>query len=437
MARRRLPQELTVTIERLDDDGCGLSAVDERRIRTKNALADEVAEVRVLRRRKGEWLAEAQQIENPSVDRREPACRYFPRCGGCAMQHLAYDAQLALKERGLLDALSAVGVEPLRVLPPTRGPRYHYRTKARFGVRQVGGRILVGFRESFSNRVGRMDHCLTLTESLAELLAPLKALIEGLSAPDRIPQVEVAAGDRDQALLFRHLDPLTAEDESAISRFATRHGVRCFSQSGGYDTVRPIDAMAAASDTLSYANPDFGLNFRFKAMDFTQVNLAMNRKLVRAAVLNLQAVPGAQVLDLFCGIGNFSLALAAQGYRVRGLEAAPDAIERAWLNARLNRLEERCEFAVQDLYHPDCLHLGRADYLLLDPPRSGAGPNLGAWLDGSGARRVVYVSCSPASFASDALVLKQAGFVLEQVGIYDMFPHTAHVETLGVFQKSW
>ncbi|MEM8769720.1 MAG: methyltransferase domain-containing protein, partial [Pseudomonadota bacterium] len=203
------------------------------------------------------------------------------------------------------------------------------------------------------------------------------------------------------------------------------------------DTVQPIDDRAAASDTLNYENPDFGLNFRFKAMDFTQVNLAMNRKLVRTAVLKLQAESGSRVLDLFCGIGNFSLALAAQGYDVLGVEAAAEAIDRARLNARLNGLEARCEFAVQDLYDADCLNLGKADYLLLDPPRSGAGPNLRAWLDNSEARRGVYVSCSPASFASDAAVLQQAGFVLEQVGIYDMFPHTAHVETLGVFQKPW
>ncbi|MEM8768241.1 MAG: 23S rRNA (uracil(1939)-C(5))-methyltransferase, partial [Pseudomonadota bacterium] len=228
MARRRLPQELIVSVDRLDGDGCGLGTAEARQVRIRNALAGETAEVRVLRRRKGEWLAEAQQVEVPSPLRREPACEYFPRCGGCVMQHLDYDAQLALKERGLLDALAGAGVEARSVQPPTRGPRYHYRTKARLGVRQVGGRILVGFRESFSNRVGRMDHCLTLTESLGRLLAPLKALIEGLSAPDRIPQVEVAAGDREQALLFRHLDPLTAEDEEAIRRFASHYGVRCY-----------------------------------------------------------------------------------------------------------------------------------------------------------------------------------------------------------------
>ena len=436
MARRRLPPEVTLEIERLEDDGCGIGEVEGRRVRTKNALPGEGAVARVLRRKKGEWLAEAQEIIRPSALRRSPACQYFPRCGGCALQHLDYDAQLAAKEAGLLAALEAAGVEPLQVAPPVDGPRYHYRTKARFGVRQVGGRILVGFRESFSNRVGRMDDCLTLTEPLAALLAPLKALIEGLSRPERIPQVEVAAGDHDVALLLRHLDPLEVRDEEAIDRFAVQHGVRCYGQSGGYDTVRPLSA-SAREEYLVYGNPDFGLSFRFKAMDFTQVNLAMNHKLVRAAVLLLEAEAGARVLDLFCGIGNFSLALAAQGFDVLGLEASSDAIDRARLNARLNGLEGRCEFAVQDLYDADCLNLGKADYLLLDPPRSGAGPNLEPWLDASGARRVVYVSCSPASFARDAALLKQAGFALERVGIYDMFPHTAHVETLGVFQKPW
>jgi 23S rRNA (uracil1939-C5)-methyltransferase len=281
-----------------------------------------------------------------------------------------------------------------------------------------------------------MTACLTLTEPLSDLLVPLKQLISQLSAPDRIPQVEVAAGDEDAAVILRHLDPLTEEDRQAIAGFSSMYRVRAYTQSGGYDTVAPASDRAAAR-YLGYQNPDFGLHFLFAPMDFTQVNLVMNRKLVQAAILGLGAPEGAEVLDLFCGIGNFSLPIAAAGLRVQGLEASASAIERAQMNARLNGLSERCEFAVQDLYDADCLNLGQADYLLLDPPRSGAGPNLPAWLESTGAIRVVYVSCSPRSFAQDARVLLSAGFRLEQVGIYDMFPNTAHVETLGIFQRSW
>jgi 23S rRNA (uracil1939-C5)-methyltransferase len=347
-----------------------------------------------------------------------------------------YAAQLRLKQAGLAAALAENEVEAERFREPVFGPRFNYRTKARLGVRVVGGEVLVGFRESFGNRVGRMTACLTLTESLSALIQPLQALIGSLSAPERIPQVEIAAGDRDAALILRHLEPLSTEDLELLRAFGVRHQARVFSQSGGYDTVTAV-APGAENPYLSYANPDYGLNILFAPTDFTQVNLEMNLKLVRSAVAGLRAPAGAKVLDLFCGIGNFSLPLASSGLRVSGFEAAAPAIERALMNARYNGLAERCEFAVQDLYDADCLDLGQADYLVLDPPRSGAGPNLASWLETSGARRVAYVSCSPKSFAQDAAVLTQAGFALEQVGIYDMFPNTAHVETLGIFQRAW
>ncbi len=431
-----MPREIQVAISTLDGDGCGGASVGERRVRIKNGLPGETVSARVLKRRKGEWLAEAFEIATPSADRRSAACRYFPRCGGCSMQHLDYARQLALKEDGLRQALSENGVVPVSFEQPVHGPRFNYRTKARLGVRVVGGEVLVGFRESFGNRVGRMTECLTLTEPLSRLLVPLKQLIAELSAPGRIPQVELAGGDAEAAIILRHLDPLTEADRNAIASFSREHGIRVYTQSGGYDTVLPASA-SATEPYLGYANPDFGLHFLFTPMDFTQVNLSMNRKLVQSAVLGIDARPGERVLDLFCGIGNFSLPLAASGYQVVGLEASAPAIERAGMNARHNGLSERCEFAVQDLYHADCLNPGQADYLVLDPPRSGAGPNLPAWLQTTGAKRVVYVSCSPASFAKDARILASAGFVLEQVGIYDMFPNTAHVETLGIFQRPW
>ena len=381
-------------------------------------------------------MTEALQVDQASPNRRLPACAFFPRCGGCAVQHLDYPMQLRLKERGLREALAAHHVNAPPLQPAVSGPRFNYRTKARLGVRVVGGEVLVGFRETFSNRVGRMTDCLTLTSQISALLTPLKALIGSLSCPDRIPQVEVAAGDQSTAMILRHLEPLTEADLTLIAEFSERLGVRAHTQSGGYGTV------AAASDSarepyLGYLNPDFGLHFLFRPTDFTQVNLAMNRKLVRAAVAGLQAPAGAKVLDLFCGIGNFSLALASAGLRVRGLEAGADSVARAEMNARHNGLSDRCEFEVQDLYDADCLNLGRADCILLDPPRSGAGPNLSGWLETTGARRVAYVSCSPKSFAADAAVLDQAGFDLVKVGIYDMFPNTVHVETLGIFQKRW
>lgn len=442
MARSRMPKELVLSIRSLGGDGYGVATYQkpdshiERTVRVKNALPGEEVTARMLKRRQGEWLGEAIGITERSAGRRAAACEFFPRCGGCAMQHMDYDRQLALKQSGLTAALAENGVAPDRVRPPVYGPRFNYRTKARLGVRVVGESVLVGFRESFGNRVARMSECLTLTGSLSELIEPLQRLIAGLSVPEWVPQVEMAAGDENCALILRHVRPLSEADLERIHAFGSAHGVRMYTQSGGYETVSPASP-GAESRFLGYRNPDYGLHFRFAPSDFTQVNLQMNLKLVSAAVAGLNAPAGSSVLDLFCGIGNFSLPLAAAGLNVRGLEASAPAIERAQMNARHNALSARCEFAVQDLYDADCLNPGQADYLLLDPPRSGAGANLAAWLETTGARRVAYVSCSPASFAKDAAVLTQAGFVLEEVGIYDMFPNTAHVETLGIFQRTW
>ncbi len=437
-----MPRTLTLAIQSVGDDGYGLGSYQkadshvERAVRIKNGLAGEVVTARMLKRRQGEWFGEATEIDQPVEDRRVAPCAFFPRCGGCAVQHMDYEAQLALKQSGLSSALSEQGVQPERFLAPVHGPRFNYRTKARLGVRVVGDEVLVGFRETFGNRVGRMTACLTLTEALSALIPPLKTLIADLSIPAAIPQVEVAAGEWEAAVILRHLDTLSTTDLDKLARFGARHSVRVYTQSGGYETVAPASP-GAEKPYLSYGNPDYGLHFLFAPTDFTQVNLQMNLKLVRGAITGLNAPAGARVLDLFCGIGNFSLPLAASGLQVRGLEAAAPAIERAWLNAQHNGLTGRCEFAVQDLYDADCLNPGQADYLVLDPPRSGAGPNLSSWLQTTGASRVAYISCSPGSFAMDAAVLKQAGYMLEQVGIYDMFPNTAHVETLGIFSKTW
>ncbi len=436
MARARIPRVVDVGVDTLAADGLGEASVGERRLRIKNALPGEQVTARVVRRRRGVWWAVVEQVPHGVGDRVAAPCAVFPRCGGCVMQHLDYAEQLRLKESQLLEALERLSVVPERLAPAVAGPRYHYRSRARLGVRLVGDKVLVGFRESFSSRVARMDECLALVPSLSRLAGPLQTLIADLSRPDRIPQVELAAGDDVAAVVLRHLTPLSARDLAAIGRFGRMHGVRCYTQSGGYDTVIPVSGESNVP-YLGYGNPDFGLHFCFRPTDFTQVNMVMNRALVRAAVDALSAPPGGRVLDLFCGIGNFSLALASRGLHVTGLESSETAIERARLNAARNGLAERCEFAVQDLYDADCLNPGQAEYLLLDPPRSGAGPNLAAWLGSGETRRIVYVSCSPASFAADAATLTGIGYSLEQVGIFDMFPHTAHVETLGVFRKQW
>lgn len=452
---RKLPREIAVEISQLGSDGFGeavyRSSRDEgqksetadavtRQLRIKNALPGERVEARVLKRRGGRWFAEAHNVAaDRSPVRVEPGCLHFPRCGGCVMQHLHYEQQLLLKQDKLARALSDNGVTPESWQPPVHGPQFHYRTKGRLGVKVVGEEVLVGFRESFSSRVGRMDDCQTLLPAFSRLLPELKSLLGKLSITRLIPQIEVAAGDRDRALIVRHLADLSAADSVMLLEFAQRHDVLLFSQAAGYDSIVPLNLQTSRStDTpyLGYANPDYGLYFRFLPWDFTQVNLTMNRQLVRCALLALAPEPGASVVDLFCGLGNFSLALAAVGAQVRGMEASKGAVARAAMNADLNGLAEQCEFLEQDLYDSACPSLEEARYLLLDPPRSGAGVNLGRWLTQSRAERVVYVSCEPSSFAADAAICQSHGYALVQVGIYDMFPHTAHVETLGLFVRT-
>lgn len=429
---RRGPREIQVEVDTLGEDGLGRGSSNGREIRARNTLPGESAMVRVLRRRRGVWYGEADTPAVPSAQRRSAPCRVYPRCGGCVMQHVDYRTQLEHKQESLQSALAAQGVKPGRIRDPVYGPRFHYRYKARLGVRLVGDELLVGFREGFSNRVARMSDCKTLALPFARMLGELKQTLAGLSQPDRIPQVELAAGDREFAVIVRHLSALTEPDRALLFDFARRSGMQVYVQSGGYDTVVPLQH-GHGQGMLSYTNPDFGLCFGFLPTDFTQVNPYVNRALVRGALLALAPEHGSRVVDLFCGIGNFSLALARLGVDVSGLEVSQGAVDRARRNAAVNGLSPWAEFAVADLYDSRCAGVEECDYLLLDPPRSGAGENLERWVDPPRLRRIAYVSCNPGSFAMDAARLAEQGFELEEVGIYDMFPHTAHVETLGLF----
>jgi len=370
-------------------------------------------------------------------------CDFFPRCGGCALQHMNYEAQLKLKEHGLLDELkqAAVPFETLRA--PVGSPQYGYRRKARLGVRALENMLLVGFREAFGGRIVKMTQCMALAPPFDGLFPKLAALISELSIPSAVPQIETAVGDNQAALVIRHLEPLTAKDARLLGEFQTRHNVTVYTQAEGYDSVTPLRADAAL---LNYSQSEFGLNLEFSVTDFIQVNAAINDALVRAVAGALKPTSGAKgklhIADMFCGIGNFSLPLARCGHKVSGWEAASDAIDRAKSNAIRNGLSQQTEFKVADLYgqpgdkklKTEVARIGGVDALVLDPPRSGAGPALASWL-GERVQKVVYVSCNPKTFATDAIVLGQHNFKLTDVGIYDMFPHTAHVETLGVFER--
>lgn len=431
---RRGPREIALDVSALTAEGLGEGAFEGRQVLARNALPGEAVNVRVLKRRRGIWYGEADDPALASVARRRPPCRFFPRCGGCTLQHLDHEQQLLHKQQVLLADLAAHGVAPGMVRAPYSGPRLHYRFKARLGVRVVGDRLLAGFREGFSNRVVRMDDCKTLALPFARMLPALQTALGRLRRPDQVPQVELAGGDHHHAVIVRHLTALDESDLDVLDEFGRVNGMRVYLQGAGYDSVRPLRG-ADVGGYLSYENADYGLSFEFLPTDFTQVNPYVNRALVRGALLGLRPRHGARAVDLFCGIGNFSLAMARSGLRVHGFEAAAGAIDRARHNACRNGLSDRAEFALADLYDARCPDLPEAEYLLLDPPRSGAGANLSRWVASPVLERIVYVSCNPRTFSSDAVLLQQAGFVLDEVGIFDMFPHTAHVETLGVFTR--
>jgi len=439
---RRRVREVDIRVSAVSADGLGEGEIDGRRVRIRNGLPGEEVTTRILKRRGGVWFSEAQSIRHPSVDRRRPACEAFPRCGGCAMQHLDYEVGLQLKSQSVFVELDRHGIVPRLVRASVSGPRLHYRHKARLGVRclpaksggEAGDELLVGFRESFSSRVARISDCKVLAVPLAGLLPDLQATLGKLNQKHRIPQVEVVAGDVEQAFIVRHLEPLDKADREHLTGLARRHGIRAYLQAGGYDTLELLWPRSA-EPWLTYSIIDFGLTYRFYVTDFIQVNPYMNRMLASSVACAVCPEPGIVVADLFCGIGNFSLVVARLGGLVKGYEANAGAIARAQTNAALNGLASRCEFRVADLYDPDYELPADVQQLLLDPPRSGAGPHLDVWLRSRALQRVVYISCNPVTFASDAAVLIKNGFTLAEVGIFDMFPHTSHVETLGVFVR--
>lgn len=424
-----------LSIQALDAEGRGVARDAQGKVVfVEGALGGEVVEAERLRDKRKFSLARATRILEPSFGRREPRCPHFGRCGGCATQHADARTQMAAKQRGLEDCLSRIGkVKPESLLPIVYGDEWGYRRRARFSARFVAGKggALVGFRERRSTFVADMKGCEVLPPAIAALILPLRELVAGLSIRERLPQVEVAAGEGGTVLLFRHLEPLSDADQALLRAFAGRHGVTAWLQPAGPDSARPF--WPEAHEPLYYDLPEFGLRIRFQPSDFTQVNFGVNRVLVSRAIRLLDPGPGERIADLFCGLGNFTLPIAVRGAEVIGFEASPPLIERARQNALANGVV--AQFEVADLFEPDIGHFGRFDKFLLDPPREGAAGVVHALPD-EWPRRVVYVSCDPATLARDADTLVNAkGFRLLAAGVVNMFPHTAHVESVALFER--
>ncbi|HVE49311.1 MAG TPA: 23S rRNA (uracil(1939)-C(5))-methyltransferase RlmD [Casimicrobiaceae bacterium] len=442
-----------VTIESLDNEGRGVARCEGKAVFVEGALPGERVAMQTIKRKPSYEIARAVAIQRPSPSRVTPRCPHFGVCGGCSLQHASTDLQVAAKQRVLEEALARIGkVRPGRLLAPLHGPAWGYRNRARLSVRNVPrkGGVLVGFHERRSSYVADMLECHVVPPRISALLPVLRKLIESLSIATRVPQIELAVGesmdvDADgsradvYALVFRILEPLSDEDEARLRAFGDAHDVHVWLQTGGPATAQPFHPKVSQ---LVYTLPEFDVVMPFGPTDFTQVNPHINRVLVRRAMALLRPQPEERIADFFCGLGNFTLPMARRGATVIGIEGSAAVVERARENAGFNRVEERAQFAVANLFAatPDSvaslMPLAKA---LIDPPREGAielVKSLPARDAANALERIVYVSCNPATLARDAgALVHERGYVLETVGVVNMFPHTAHVESIASFVR--
>ena len=441
-AARVAPAPVVAKIASLDQEGRGIARIDGKAVFVEGALPGEVVTITTQKRKPTFDLACADAVLKANAARVEPRCPHFGVCGGCSQQHFDAAAQVAAKQRTLEDALWRLGrVRPALLMPPIHGPSWEYRHRARLSARYVvkKGGMLIGFHERKSSYVADMTSCSVLPRRISDLLPKLRALIGGLTVRDRLPQIELAVGDGENAahvLVLRILDPLAPEDESALLAFADAHGVQFFLQPGGPGTAAPLRPNEPA---LAYALPEFDLEFPFSPTEFTQVNPAINRVLVRRAIGLIDPRPGERIADFFCGIGNFTLPLARRCGTAVGIEGSASLVDRATQIAGFNGLAGKATFQVANLFAatPESFEaLGPLDKILVDPPREGAIALVKA-LPGDGApERIVYVSCNPATLARDASVLvHDHGYDLAAAGVVNMFPHTSHVESIALFAR--
>ncbi len=428
------------TIESLDHEGHGIAHVDGKAIFIDGALPFEEVVYQSYRKKPAFENAQAVHVLRESFSRVKPQCPHFGFCGGCSMQHLEPSAQVAAKQRVLEDNLWHIGrVRADTLLPPVYGPAWEYRFRARLSARYVAkkGSMLVGFHEKRSSFIADMRECRILPKRISNQLIPLRELIGRLSIRDRMPQVELALGDGVDVMVLRIMEPLDADDEQCLRDYADKHGVQFWLQPKGPDTAYPFYPLDAQA--LSYSLPEFNIVMPFRPTEFTQVNPQINRVLVGRAIRLLDPLPGERVADMFCGLGNFSLPMARRGATVLGIEGSQGLVERARSNAALNGLTGMVDFAVANLFEAteaSLAALGKFDKMLIDPPRDGA-VELVKSLGDNAPRRIVYVSCNPATLARDASVLVHAkGYRLLQTGVVNMFPHTAHVESIAVFERA-
>lgn len=453
MARRSrrqqsVPAEISpaVMVESLDQEGRGVAHVDGKAIFIDGALPTEKVTYQVTRSKDKYAFANVVDVLKQSNLRVNAKCQHFGYCGGCKLQHLDAVGQVAAKQRLLENDIKHIGkAKPENMLPPLFGPTWGYRHKARLSVKYVAKkeRVLVGFNEKGTRFVADMQSCEVLTPEVSALILPLQELIFNLSLRDKIPQLELAVGEavettrKNIVLIFRIMDALLPEDEQLLKQFADQHQVSIWTQTKGPDTVKPFYPLDAPS--LQYSLKEFDLTYPFKPNEFTQVNPQINEVMIRRAMQLLQPQAGERIADFFCGIGNFTLPIARSGATVYGYEGLDNLVARAVESATLNGLEHSTKFGVSDLFKmtdQSLNALGRFDKWLIDPPRDGAFDLVKAIDDSNAPARIVYVSCNPATLARDIDVLvNEKGYKLSAAGVINMFPHTAHVESIALFTR--
>jgi len=440
MARKKRRGPETAVISGVTHDGRGIADTDGKKVFVAGALEGETVTYQRRKFRRNFDEAELLEVHESSSDRIEAKCEAFGRCGGCSLQHITPEHQRDIKAQTLRDNLERIGrVTPETWLEPMTGPVWNYRRRARLAVKDVygKGRTLVGFRERHAPYITDMQRCEVLAQPVDGMIADLSEMIGNLSINARLPQIEVAVAENAIALVFRVLDPPTDADNGLLRQFGETHDLRIYLQTGGLDTVA-LFYPDSVDDSLHYTLPEFDIRVDFEPIDFVQVNSDINRRMVHFATEQLGAGPDDRVLDLFCGIGNFSLALARQAGTVLGVEGEASLTQRAAMNAGRNGLDN-VSFRVADLSKIDGTESWVKegwDRMLLDPARSGAAEVV-TRMHLFGPERIVYVSCHPGTLARDAgTLVHEQGYQLESAGIIDMFPHTAHVESIAVFKKS-
>lgn len=434
------PTEFKTTIEKFSHDGRGIARIDGKTTFIQGALPDETVVFQYTRRKKDFDEGVVVSVETASPHRVEPNCPHFKMCGGCALQHLDSSMQIKEKQAQFLDMLARIGhCKPEELLPPLSGPVWHYRHKARLSARynERSNKAFLGFRERHNPRyIANITTCPILHTKVDAQIEPLRHMIASLRGASDIAQVEVAAGDDDIALIFRNMTPLHEDDQNKLIAYAESTGFRVFLQPGGPDSVKllyPPDA----GDFLTYRLPSEDVTFSFHPMDFTQINTALNRLMVPLALELLDLTSDDIVLDLFCGLGNFSLPIAKHCHRVIGVEGSEMMVKRAQMNAAQNQIANVSFFSanLDDSSIVDVLAAEGANKLLIDPARLGA-HEIVKQIEKINPERIVYVSCNPATLARDAgILVNEKGYRMLKAGVMDMFPHTAHVESIALFER--